>query len=221
MNDTLEYIAKKFELNLNQKSPINIEKINRTIMAQTLHELGLNKGVEVGVAQGDHSLILCKNMPNIELYCVDPWKPYDGYMEYRNRIVRYGQEAKSKLDPYNVHYMETFSMEAVKEFPLGSLDFVYIDGAHDFKNVADDICEWSKRVKIGGIVYGHDFKRRNRPEDKATIHVKDVVQAYVYAHGVSPWFVLGIKSNHKDGMYREGVQSWMFVRQEKDRINLL
>lgn len=200
------------------KRPYAITRVNRTIMAQTLAELGLNVGAEIGVAQGNHSKILCDNNPNIKLYCVDPWKPYEGYPEYQNRIEYYGRLAAETLKDCNCVFVKKLSMDAVRDFKTGELDFVYIDGAHDFKNVVMDLCEWSKIVRVGGIVYGHDYKRRNRPDDKARIDVKDAVDAYCYAHGIDPWFVLGEKSNHKDGMYKEGVQSWMFVRQSKDRI---
>ena len=215
MNSTLEYLAKKYELDLSPRPPIAIEKTNRTIMAQTLAELGFKVGAEIGVAQGHHSLILCENIPGLHLYAVDVWQPYDGYFEYQDRITRYYQEARQKLVGYNVTFVEKYSMDAVKEFADGSLDFVYIDGAHDFRNVVDDLCEWSRKVKIGGIVYGHDYKRRH---NVYVIEVKDAVQAFCYTKGIRPWFVLGQSGNHPNRQYREGGQSWMFVRQEGDHV---
>jgi len=217
MNSTLEYIGKKFKVDVEQKGPITILETNRVIMAQTLHELGFKRGVEVGVAQGHHSLILCQNLPGAELYGVDIWDLYEGYHEYEDRIKRYYIEAQEKMKPYpNYTFVKKFSMDAVKDFKNKSLDFVYIDGAHDFKSVADDVCEWAKRVKIGGIIYGHDFKRRNH---RWLVHVKDVILAYSYALKIRPLFILGTPGNRPDGMYREGGQSWMLVRQEDDRVN--
>src|SRR5512147_8779 len=132
MNSTLEYLAKKYGLDLSGKPPIAIERTNRKDMAQTLAELGFTTGAEVGVAQGHHSLILCENIPGLHLYAVDVWQPYDGYFEYEDRITRYYKEARQRLAGYNVTFVEKFSMDAVGEFADGSLDFVYIDGAHDF-----------------------------------------------------------------------------------------
>lgn len=208
MNDTLDHVVKKFDLDLNTKSPIPIYKINRTIMAQTLNELNLKVGAEIGVAKGDHAKILCDNIPDLKLYCIDVWEDYPGYNEYIGRITRYYEKAKVLLSPYNCIFIKKFSMDAVKDFEDGSLDFVYIDGAHDFKNVAMDVCEWTPKVRTGGIVYGHDFKRSNRHVNA----VKDVIPAYMYAHKINPWFVLGEKG-HNNGMYREGTLSWMFVKQ--------
>ena len=50
MNNTLKYLVKKFELdlsNLSKKSDIEITNVNRTIMAETLGELGFKEGAEI------------------------------------------------------------------------------------------------------------------------------------------------------------------------------
>jgi predicted O-methyltransferase YrrM len=208
--DTLNYIATKFELDLNQKSPITISKINRTIMAQTLSELGFRVGVEIGVAAGIHAETLCKNNPNLKLYGIDPWIHYPGYVDFlSNKLSQFHEEAKQRLAPYNCELIRKFSMDALNDFSDRSLDFVYIDGAHDFKSVADDICEWERKVKLDGIVFGHDYKRSNNPAVRT--HVQDVVGAYTYALRVVPWFILG-EMGHSDGMYKEGTRSWMWVK---------
>jgi SAM-dependent methyltransferase len=48
-------------------------------------------------------------------------------------------------------------MEAVLDFPYESIDFVYIDGSHEFDYIMCDIIEWGRRVKKGGIISGHDY----------------------------------------------------------------
>jgi len=217
INSTLEFLYKKYNLSPDPKGPINILNTNRKDMAETLNELGFKKGVEVGVAQGHHSLVLCQNLPGAELYGVDVWDLYEGYNEYTDRIHKYYLEAQERMKPYpNYKFIRKFSMDAVGDFEDGSLDFVYIDGAHDFKNVAMDICEWSKKVKKGGIVYGHDYKRRHK---RWIVDVKDVVDAYSYDKAVRPLFVLGEPGNRPDGKFKEGGQSWLFVRQDDDLVN--
>src|SRR4030067_1273969 len=199
--DTLEYIVEKFNLDINNKPPIEIPNINRTIMAQTLYELGFKIGAEIGVAAGEHAETLCKNNPNLTLYCIDAWQYYHGYLDFLGeKLAKFYEEAQNKLAPYDCILIKKFSMDAVKDFEDNSLDFVYIDGAHDFKNVADDVCEWTKKVRIGGIVYGNDFKRSKSNYLNA---VKDVVPAYCYQYKINPWFILGTKG-HSDGMFKEG-----------------
>lgn len=46
-------------------------------------------------------------------------------------------------------------MAAAPDFKPESLDFVYIDGDHKFKYVAEDISEWF--WKKGGMIAGHDY----------------------------------------------------------------
>ncbi len=215
VNTTLEYIANKFNIDVTEKPPIE-RSVNRTVMARTLGELGFKIGAEVGVAQGHHAKMLCENVPGLKLYCVDIWGRYPGYEEYYDRIERYYLEAKEKLAPYDCVFVKKFSMDAVKDFEDNSLDFVYIDGAHDFKSVAEDICEWTKKVRVGGIVYGHDYQRRYVPKHKYAVQVKDVVQAYMYSHRIRPWFVLN-NAVH-DPFFGRDVTGWMFVRQDTDAL---
>lgn len=211
MGSTLNFISKKFDLDLHQKSPITILKINRGIMADTLCELGYKVGAEVGVCKGDHAELLFQRIPGLKLYGIDVWESYPGYHEYQTSIGKYHEAAISRLSKYDSVLIQKYSMDAVKDFRDGSLDFVYIDAAHDFKSVAEDIYDWTPKVRPGGIVYGHDYKRQSNP--KVLHHVKDVVSAYCYALQVHPWFILG-DTGKSDDLYREGTRSWMFVRGE-------
>ena len=49
------------------------------------------------------------------------------------------------------------SIEAAKLYNNNSLDFVFIDASHDYKNVVSDILAWYPKVKNGGIFAGHDY----------------------------------------------------------------
>ncbi len=213
MNTTLEYILNKFKPEIATRGGTPIQNVSRTIMAQTLGELGFKEGVEVGVAQGWHAEILCKENPGVRLHCVDVWDQIPGYREYEKTIAVFYQEALNSLSNYNTNLIRRYSMDAAKDFKDNSLDFVYIDGAHDFKNVAMDICEWSKKVRVGGIVFGHDYKRGSR---RYAVDVKDVVDAYMYAHGIKPWFIL--TNDVRDPKFGRDNPGWMFVRQEGDLI---
>jgi predicted O-methyltransferase YrrM len=215
-NKTLEYIAKKYNVDLNAESPIEIRTTSRKLMLETFKELGFKVGVEVGVAEGYFAEDMLKAIPGLKLYGIDIWSSYSGYQEYIDREEKCFEEAKQRTAGYDCTLIRKYSIDAVNQFEDNSLDFVYIDGAHDFYNVATDICLWSKKVKIGGVVWGHDFKRRHH---KWIVDVPDVVIPYSYAKRVQPVFVLGEPSNHNDGMFKEGSRSWMFVRQHEDLVN--
>ena len=49
------------------------------------------------------------------------------------------------------------SIEASKNYKDNSLDFVFIDAAHDYGNVCADINVWLPKVKRGAILAGHDY----------------------------------------------------------------
>jgi hypothetical protein len=208
MNSTIEYINKNLTLKFNRKLPIEVHNIDKEKIARMLGDLGFTVGAEVGVAQGHHSKILCENIPGLKLYCIDIWDRYKGYREYTNRIKKYYLEAQERLAPYNCVFMKMFSMEAIEKFEDKSLDFVYLDAAHDFWHFAEDL-KWARKVRYGGVVFGHDYKRHRGGEGKYVVHVKSVVQAFCYDFAVDPWYHLKIP----------GQDSWMFVRQEGDLID--
>lgn len=205
-----EHFARKFQLDLAQPSPIWIQRINRALMAETLAELGYTVGVEVGVANGDHSRILLDHIPNLKLYGVDAWTNYEGYRGFRANLLRdWHQLARDHLSSRNFVEVNKFSMDAVRDFADGSLDFVYLDAGHDFKNIAMDICEWRKKVRSGGILFGHDYECV--PSGPFECHVQFVVNAYAVSHELSPWFVLGYgHRNQAQSIYCDGSRSWMF-----------
>lgn len=116
-------------------------------------------GAEIGVEVGAFSKYLIKNNSNLKLYCVDSWLAYRDIANGRSQArqdINY-EKAKQKLAPYNCELIKKPSMEAVKDFGDESLDFVYIDASHDYNYVKEDIREWSRKVRKGGIVAGHDY----------------------------------------------------------------
>jgi len=95
-------------------------------------------------------------------------------------------------------------MDAVKMFDDGSLDFVYIDANHEWPFVTQDIFYWSKKVRSGGIVSGHDYLKVKRPD--GLVQVKEVVHAYAEAFDISPWFVI-------DECIEKRAGSWFWVKE--------
>ena len=154
---------------------------NRVDLAQYFAELGFKVGAEIGVAQGYYSEILCQKNPGLKLYCVDYWQPYRGYMDFRKKETFKGlyEEAQARLSPYNCVLIKKFSMDAVKDFADKSLDFVFIDGHHGYDYIKEDIREWSKKVRKGGIVSGHDYYLT----PAGNMGVMDAVDEYVKEHG--------------------------------------
>jgi hypothetical protein len=132
----------------------------RVDIAKLCGILGFKEGAEIGVCKGKFSRVFCWNVPNLHLYCIDTWKsnPNDPGDEGLLNESNYAH-AKKILEPFNITFLKTTSMDAVSKFKDESLDFVYIDANHTFDYIMEDIIEWSRKVKIGGIVSGHDYFR--------------------------------------------------------------
>ena len=122
-------------------------------------DLGFTVGAEIGVELGAFSKTLIQDNPILKLYSVVVWDPYETWVwgKSRDRQNSYYERAKVNLAPYNCEIIKGASMDVVKQFEDESLDFVYIDAAHDYDHVKEDIREWSEKVRKGGIVAGHDY----------------------------------------------------------------
>jgi hypothetical protein len=124
--------------------------------------------VEVGSWKGKSTAYLAVEIINsnkqIKFDCVDTW-------EGDNDInSSYNEPLLNIPDGLYNHFLE--NINPVKEFlnPIRlsslaasalysdkTLNCVFIDGAHDYKNVSDDIKHWISKIKPGGIISGHDY----------------------------------------------------------------
>lgn len=212
--DSLNYIIKKFNLGIGEmdKMPVTIPNYGRDQLAELFHELGFQYGVEVGVCDGTYSKILYDANPGLKrLWGVDPFVPLKDYRDYtrKSTIDAYHQKAIDTLGNLpNYSLIEKLSMDAVDDFEDNSLDFVYIDANHDFRHVTEDIDSWSKKVKPGGIIAGHDYAKT---KGHSRMHVRHVVPVYMSAWGIKPWFVLGNEATN-EGLIRDKSRSWMYVK---------
>jgi len=203
MDDLDKYIRIKMHVKRNDNLPHTgwTRAINREGLAEIFNEAGFKKGCEVGVRRGGYSVVLCQKIPGLELFCVDPWIPYRGRRPSQEHQDHIYEDAVRNLAPYNCHIIRKTSMEAVKDFADNSLDFVYIDAMHEFDPVMMDIICWTPKVKIGGIVAGHDYV------DSYTCGVIDAVRAYTFYHNIYHWYIT------YDWQKKEGTPSWFWVKQ--------
>ena len=151
-------------------------------------EMGFTVGCEVGVSFGRNAEEILLSIPGLKLYLVDF---YDYENEYTtgnkrytpNRIRKSAKRRMRRLrrnENCDMEFIIKKSMDAVKDFKDNSLDFVYLDANHSFDYIMMDIIEWSKKVKVGGIICGHDYYRFKK------IGVIEAVNTYTNMHKIKP-----------------------------------
>ena len=189
--------------------PAEIPNCWRKDLPLFFKELGFTRGVEIGTYWGEYAKRLA--MAGLEIFTVDPYREGDSYVlpGGQQKIDEQYQYALNLLAPYpNAKIIKKTSMEALADFPDGSIDFVYIDGNHEFPFVAEDIWYWSQKVKRGGIISGHDFVYK--PE----MQVRQVVECFVKSLGIENYWVLGTKQKVA-GEKRDKWRSWMWFNDNK------
>ena len=171
---------------------------NRNHLARSFAKLGFTKGVEVGVRNGSYSKVLCQQNKKLFLRSVDPYEIIYGDIRTEQTGIKKHLEnykrAQKTLAPYNCEIIKKTSLEAIRDIPYESIDFVYIDGSHKFDYVMCDIIEWGKRIRKGGIISGHDYYSKHTG-------VVDAVNIYCKAHKVKKLYITDEKS-----------PSWWFKR---------
>ncbi|MDT3959794.1 class I SAM-dependent methyltransferase [Staphylococcus kloosii] len=117
---------------------------------------------EIGVFEGKVTKKLLENLDIKQYWLIDPYKVYSNYLDTKAEQTllnqAYKNVQKNILNKYdNVTLIKDFSDKASEIISNNSLDLVFIDGNHDYDFVRQDIKLWYDKVKIDGILSGHDY----------------------------------------------------------------
>jgi predicted O-methyltransferase YrrM len=162
------------------------EKKRWDVLIHLLKERPHAIGAEVGVWKGFTTIKLLQGLPGIKkYYAIDPWKLYEDFEKSltSSKMLRQAKDMdkvieiyKQKISPFKdkVITMRKTSKGASLKIEDNSLDFVFIDGNHDYKYVREDIGLWLPKVKPGGLISGHDYER----DDGTSLGVKKAVHEF-------------------------------------------
>jgi hypothetical protein len=199
----LEYIAKKYSVDT-AKARIELPIGRFKDIPKLFGELGFKKGAEIGVYRGLYSKWLLRYIPGLHLTGVDLWEIYTGYKDYnQSDIIEAKKEAEGIYKGKNATLIQGWSHDVVKTIPDESLDFVFIDGNHAYEYVVEDIAKWSKKVRKGGIVYGHDYDDYSTHSRRWNeMNVINAVDGWVKSYRIKPLFIITKNTNN----------CWMYVK---------
>ena len=161
----------------------------------------LYRCVEVGVDRGVWARLFLDRYPQIrEWWGVDNWAPYPempfnregDFLAAAQAIAPY--HAKAKL-------IRGVSWEVAKIFPRDSVDFVYIDGAHDYESVMADILAWWPALSKEGVLAGHDWT-----DEPVHEGVKGAVAEFAAANDLTIYLTT------VEGYHQEKCPSWMIYK---------
>jgi len=193
--------------------PFEIKDCSRDELPGFLVSKGFKVGAEIGVYKGEYTEKFCK--AGLKMFGIDPWVAFPG--QGRTQQVQSRQDflfghATRLLAPYDCTLIRKTSMEAFTDFKDESLDFIYIDGDHSFRGVAEDLYEWAKKVKKGGVISGHDYFCTIPEARNIVAQVAPVVDAYVKCFKIPNFYTFGrskpLSEEKKDDRYL----SWMWIK---------
>jgi len=187
---------------------------SREELPKFLRNRGLTTGAEIGVYKAEFTESFCKE--GLRIYGIDPWTAENYPLEKRQtrQDFLYGHAQRVVAKYPNCTLIRKTSVEASKDFEDESLDFVYIDGNHNFMSIAEDLYVWTPKVKKGGVISGHDYAHTPNPKINQTcLHVKFVVDAWIKCFGINNWYVIGGMRNKPDQYKRDVWKSFMWIKE--------
>ena len=120
--------------------------------------------VEVGVWKGMSAAYMAVEIINsgkdIRFDCIDTWEFVPSQAEIPPHLFKGLYEVFMKnIEPvkHQINPVQAISWDGAALYEDNSLDFVFIDAAHDYKSVIKDIQSWFPKVKKEGVIAGHDY----------------------------------------------------------------
>lgn len=123
-------------------------------------------GVEVGTNRGIFAEQLLRTWRGTILHCIDPYiKNYDSQDPVSQQVERDSDlfEFASRMANFiglgrcQLHRNTSRMVLDSELFKDNSLDFVYVDACHQYYSTLEDLTGWFKKVRVGGVIAGHDW----------------------------------------------------------------
>ena len=125
-------------------------------------------GAEVGVQFGKNARSMLEAFPELQLILVDSYN--DNTFQHATHTAQQARDiatvALASFDS-RAWWLVMPSVEAAELVDDGSLDYAFIDAGHGYKDVRADLEAWTPKIKLGGVLAGHDYSSRFRGVQRA------------------------------------------------------
>jgi len=215
----IEYKNKELVENVDKiaQDILNARKSNQhrdKFFPQLIDKMDLKIGVEIGVDVAQFSSRILERSKIERYYCVDTWQDDFGSdcpsvsfdKDGNKRYTAATDTLKDFIVKERAMPLRMTGVEASKHFANETIDFCYIDGDHSLEGIYTDIKAWLPKLKVGGILSGHDYKDGPKSGisdyfgQQLPYHIKTVVDNYCMRYG------------HKLNVVGNRILSWWFIK---------
>jgi len=160
---------------------VNYKTRPSVLFAKEYFKAQIDVAVEVGVWSGINGFDIRRQLAPKKMYFIDPLD--STIQECRdNKTVLLSRIALVN----DSFFIQKKSHESIYDMQ-DEIDFVYIDARHDYENVKRDILSWFPKIKLGGVLAGHDFN-----DNAVRSAVETMFETYSdkMIHGNHDWWVI-------------------------------
>lgn len=131
-------------------------------MLRQLTKMGVRgRCLEIGCYTGESTMMLGMSGLFSEIHCVEPFAgecemrdPLDEWWKIKSEFM-----LNTRNFPTTLH--QGYSYDILPTLEPGSFDFIYIDAAHDYESVKQDIELSLPLLRPRGILAGHDYQKEH------------------------------------------------------------
>ncbi len=181
------------------QTPIVAQPRRWDVLSSFMLSQGYKTFVEIGAKEGRTTGHILKTVPDSRVIAIDPW--------ISNPAPKNGDATREDYEKWDFEKIEREFWENVGEHKdrcdmkrLTSadaaqwfsapqqFDIVFIDALHDYESVKQDIGLWWPKVRVGGILSGHDANHQWPGVERAIADSFNLMHVGIASDSV--WFVI-------------------------------